>query len=89
MVAMLPEAKEAKELTLPCIECRIELEESAMLEFGGGVACEKCVRAYYAPHEKEFPGTGDVEVQTRRRNAVAWLKRNRRQIEKQIAKRAR
>lgn len=86
MVAMLVEAKE---LTLPCIQCGIELEESAMLEFGGGVACEKCVRAYYAPHEKEFPGTGDVEVQTRRRNAVAWLKRNRRQIEKQIAKRAR
>jgi hypothetical protein len=80
---------ETKGLTLPCIQCGVELEESAMLEFGGSVACEKCVRAYYAPHEKEFPGTGNVEVQTRRRNAVAWVKRNRRQLEKQAEKRAR
>ena len=80
---------ETKELTLSCIQCGTELEESAMLEFDGGVACEKCVRAYYAPHEKEFSGTGDVEVRTRRRNAVAWVKRNRRQLEKQAAKRVR
>lgn len=73
---------ETKELTFPCQKCGIELEESAMLEFGGTVACEKCVRASYANHEKEFPGIADKEVKCRRTGAVEWVRRNRRELEK-------
>jgi hypothetical protein len=63
-----------------------------MFEFGGGVACEKCVRAYYrnsATYQESPASSIELEVQTRRRNAVAWVKRNRRQLEKQAAKKAR
>lgn len=85
---------ETKALTLPCNSCVTELEESAMFEFSGGVACEKCVREYYEKSYREFPAKErresiEVELQTRRRNAVLWLKRNRRELEKQAAKRER
>ena len=69
-------------LTLNCSMCRTELNESEMFEFGGTVGCEKCVRDHYRNRPKEL----EFELQSRRSNAVQWLKRNRRDLEKQAAK---
>jgi hypothetical protein len=46
------------------------------------VACEKCVRSYY----QDRPAEIELELQYRRRNAVAWVKRNRKRLEKQEPK---
>ena len=73
---------EVKGLTWLCCECKTKIEESEMFEFSGTVACEKCVRNYY----RDRPAEIEIELQIRRRNAVAWVKRNRRQLEKQAAK---
>jgi hypothetical protein len=76
---------ETATLTFHCCECRAELSESEVFEFGGpwSFACEKCVRKYY----RNRPSEVAIELQTRRRNAIANLKRNRRDFEKQAAKR--
>jgi hypothetical protein len=71
-------------LTLHCCECGTELQESETYEFGGTVACEKCVKNYY----KDRPAELEIELQSRRRNAAAYVKRNRPSLEKQSAKRA-
>ena len=77
-------AAELQKLVLLCVECGTEISVSTAFEFGGSVACEKCVRDYYCnrPAELEF------ELQLRRRNAVGWVKRNRKTLEKQASKRA-
>jgi hypothetical protein len=74
---------ELQELVLHCFECGAEINVSTAFAFGGNVACEKCVRDYY----RSRPAEVEIELQTRRRNAVAWVKRNRRTLEKQAAKR--
>jgi hypothetical protein len=71
-------------LTLPCRVCSTELEESEMFEYGGTVACERCVRDYY----RDRPDELRFELESRRKNALAWLNRNRRSIEKEAASRA-
>jgi hypothetical protein len=72
----------AMTLTLHCCECGTAIDESEMFEFGGTVACEKCVRDYY----RKRPGEVELELQTRRRNAADWVRRNRRTLEQQAAK---
>ena len=84
-------------LTLPRCECGTELDESQLFEYGGAVACEKCVTDYEKKKLRALcrdSWTGDRaaatvtrEVQTRRDNAIEWLKRNRKSLEKQAAKR--
>jgi len=74
----------AEELTLICCECRAELKESEVFEFHGpwSFACEKCVRKYY----KDRPSEIEFELRSRRENAVASLRRNRKDFEKQAAR---
>jgi hypothetical protein len=74
-------AAELQNLTLRCGQCGIEIHLSTAFEFGGSVACEKCVRDYYRdrPTELEF------ELELRRRNAVGWVKSNRKTLEKRAA----
>ncbi len=74
---------ETTKLTLLCCECNAEIDESGMFEFGGSVACEKCVRKYYRGRPSEV----ELELQTRQRNAARWIKLNQRTLEKQAAKR--
>ena len=81
---------EVKKLTLNCCECRKELAENEFIEFAGGVACEPCVRAFYQKRNSIDPPIQwdiDLEIRTRRNNAVDWVKRNRRSLEKQAAER--
>ena len=73
---------ETKKLTLLCCECNAEIDESEMFGFGGAVACEKCVRKYY----RDRPAEIELELETRRRNAVRWVKVNRQNLERQSAK---
>ena len=73
---------ETKTLTLLCCECNAEIDESEMFEFGGTVACETCVRKYYRGRPAEEV---QVELQTRRRNAMRWTQNNRRSLKKQAA----
>jgi|HubBroStandDraft_2_1064218.scaffolds.fasta_scaffold30764_2 hypothetical protein len=73
---------ETKKLTLYCSGCRAELHESALFEFLGSVGCESCVRNYYRNWPSEVIA---IELQTRRTGAVAWLKRNRKTLEKSAA----
>lgn len=77
-------AAELKTLVLLCVECGAEIDISSAFQFGGSVACEKCVSNYY----RNRPAELQFELQSRRRNAVAWVKRNRKTLEKQAAKRA-
>lgn len=68
-----------KKLTLLCCQCGTEIDESQMFQYGGdAVACEKCTRNYY----QDRPAEIELELQYRRRNAVAWVKRNRKRLEK-------
>jgi hypothetical protein len=73
---------ETKKVTLLCGECNAEIDESEMFEFGGTVACETCVRKYY----RDRPAEVELELQTRQRNAVRWVKVNRNTLEQQAAK---
>jgi len=73
---------ETRKLTLLCCECNAEIDESEMCEFAGTVACEKCVRKYY----RDRPAEIELELETRRRNAVRWVKVNRQNLERQSAK---
>ena len=83
-------------LRLPCSACGTELTESQMFAFYGTVGCERCVTNYEKTKLCAVPELGrkyaaaslKLEVETRRRNAIAWLKRNRRYLEKQMPKRA-
>jgi hypothetical protein len=74
---------ELQNLALICIECGTEIHVSTAFEYGGGVACEKCVRDYYRDRPTEL----EYELQLRRRNAITWVKLNRKTLEKQAAKR--
>ncbi len=71
------------DMTLLCCECGTEIDESAALGFAGSFACEKCVREYYRNRPDELA----FELESRHRNAIAWVKRNRKTLEKQAAKR--
>jgi recombinational DNA repair protein (RecF pathway) len=72
-----------KKLTLLCCQCGTAIDEAQMFQYGGdAVACEKCVRNYY----QDRPAEIERELQYRRRNAVAWVKRNRKRLEKQAPK---
>jgi hypothetical protein len=67
-------------LTLLCCQCGTKIDESQMLQYGSdAVACEKCMRSYYQDRPDEI----ELELQYRRRNAIAWVKRNRMRLEKQ------
>lgn len=71
-------------LAWPCVECNKRLNESEMFEFGGTVACERCVRAFYEERNSKDPDIQwdiELEVRTRRNNAIAWVRRNRRKLE--------
>lgn len=70
-------------LILPCCQCGEELGELQMFEYGGSVACEKCVKDYY----KDRPAELEVELTSRQANAQAWVKRNRSLLKKFSAKR--
>jgi hypothetical protein len=76
---------ETKKLTLYCSGCGAELQESAMFEFLSAVGCETCIRNFYRNWPAQII---EVELQTRRTGAVAWLKRNRKALEKLAAKAA-
>lgn len=76
-------AAELQDLPLLCVDCKAKISVSTAFEFGGSVACEKCVRDYY----RNRPDEVELELQLRRRNAVGWVKRNRKTLEKQAAKR--
>jgi recombinational DNA repair protein (RecF pathway) len=72
-----------KKLTLLCCQCGTEIDETQMFQYGGdAVACEKCMRSYY----QDRPAEIELELQYRRRNAVAWVKRNRKRLENQEPK---
>ena len=69
-----------KKLTLLCCQCGTQIDESSMFQYGSdAVACEKCMRSYY----QDRPAEIELELQYRRRNAIAWVKRNRVRLEKQ------
>jgi hypothetical protein len=69
-----------KKLTLLCCQCGTQIDESQMFQYGSdAVACEKCARSYY----QDRPAEAELELQYRRRNAIAWVKRNRMRLEKQ------
>jgi hypothetical protein len=70
------------DLILRCGYCRDELTQSQMFEFRGWVACEKCIRDYYRDHPNEV----ESELQTRRKNALIWLSRNRKSLQKLAVK---
>ena len=70
-------------MKLLCCRCLTKIEESEFHLFAGNFACEKCVREAW----KHYPSaTVELEVQTSRRNAPAWLKLHRKAFEKQAAK---
>jgi hypothetical protein len=80
---------ETSSLILLCSQCNTELQGPDMLEFGGGVACERCIRTYYNKQNSIDPDIHwdvELEVQTRRRNAADWLTRNRKALEKHSVK---
>ena len=81
---------EAKRLTFFCIECDTKLEEPETYQYGGEVAfaCEKCVRNHYEELYRHNPSEMQEELRGRRFSAAASIKRNRRKLEKQAAKRA-
>lgn len=74
---------EAKRLSFLCHYCRTELDESQIFELRGQVCCEKCTRDY----DRDRP-TEEVEsrLQTRQKNALAWLERNRKSLEKRAVR---
>ena len=69
-------------LTLLCCYCRTELSEAQMFEFRDWVACESCIRDYY----RDRPNELESELRTRQRNALVWLARNRRILQKHAVK---
>lgn len=77
-------------LTWLCCECKKRLSESEMFQYGGTLACEGCVRSYY--EKQNSVGDPDIqwdvarELAERRRNAIEWVRRNRRELEKYAAK---
>lgn len=73
---------EQKGLILPCCYCRTELIEPQMFEFRDWVACETCIRDYYRTRPAEI----GPQLQTRQKNALVWLARNRKSLEKQAIK---
>jgi hypothetical protein len=83
--AQPPIIPDIAKLPLLCIECKTEIIVTKAFEFGGGVACEKCVTEYYRNRPDELA----FELESRHRRAVAWVKRNRKMLERQDAKRKR
>jgi hypothetical protein len=80
--ALPPITVDIAKLPLLCIECKTEIDVAKAFEFGGGVACEKCVREYYRNRPDELA----FELESRHRRAIAWVKRNRKTLEKQAAR---
>lgn len=78
-----PIIAELQKLELRCSRCRAEINVSTAFTFSGTVACEKCVRAYYSDRPDEI----ELELQSRRKAAIQWVKLNRKTLEKQAAKR--
>ena len=76
------QSRRAKGLFFPCCYCRTELNESQIFEFRGAIGCEKCIRDYY----RDRPTEVESQLRIRRENAVAWLRRNRKFLEKRAAK---
>ena len=74
---------ELQKLALHCIQCRAEIDVSTAFLFRGNVSCEKCVREYY----RDRPNEIELELQSRRKDAIRWVKLNRKTLEKQAAKR--
>jgi hypothetical protein len=71
-----------------CSECKAEIDESEWFAFGGTVACENCVNRYYQKNNAVDPHIQwdvELELRTRRRAALEWLRLNRKTIEKQQA----
>lgn len=66
-------------LFFTCCYCRNELSESQILDFRGSVGCENCVRDYY----RDRPASEiEIQLRTRRANALRWLSRNRKALER-------
>ena len=70
-------------LSFPCCYCRTELNESRMYVFKGQIGCENCIRDYY----RGDPTEADQQLETRHRSATEWLERNRRSLERMVARR--
>jgi hypothetical protein len=77
-------SREPKGLFFLCCYCRNELNESQIFDFRGAVGCENCVRSYYRDRPADEV---DSQLRIRQRNALIWLKRNRRTLEKDATKR--
>jgi len=71
-------------LTFVCCYCRNELNESQIFEFRFALGCEDCVRAYYRDRSAQEL---EAQLRTRKRNALVWLARNHKSLEKHAAKR--
>ena len=76
---------EHKGLVLGCSYCRTPLEETQMFEFRDWVGCETCIRDYY---RSSVPEEIEHQLQIRRRNAMTWIARNRKSLEKQSIRKA-
>jgi len=53
-----------------------------MFEFRDWVACEGCVRDYY----RDRPNEVESELRIRQRNALVWLARNRKVLQRHAVK---
>jgi len=76
---------EIKPEPIRCIKCSKPVDESDPLDFGGGLACESCIRAYYQPeygsiyqspryYERNFETFIQEELGFRRRTGPRVLK---------------
>jgi len=72
-----------KTLALSCCKCGTAIDESAVFSFGGGFACERCVRNHYRNSPRDEV---EFELQSRRREAIPMLKTERKKQEKLAAK---
>ena len=71
-------SENAKGLLFLCCYCRSELSETQIFEFRGTVGCERCIRDYY----RDRPDQLESQLQLRRRNALTWVTRNRKSLER-------
>lgn len=72
----------AKILSFHCCYCRTELNESQIFEFREEIGCENCIRNYY----RDRPAEVELQLERRRKSAIAWLKKNRGALKRQAAK---
>ena len=67
-----------RNLVFICCYCKAELNETQIFKFRETVGCESCVRDY----SRDRPSELEFQLHMRRKNATAWLERNRKDFEK-------